>query len=237
MSCTNKTDDSPYIIEEQRKLADNILFFRIRISQTDLSNTLYQVFNCLNDLSWISQFDQEYLKQSFQKRAQDTIDYIAKNIIKGDDTKVTTDSGEYVISVLSKKIIVDKLEYLDVPLAELIKEKVVGNPGFDFYCENKDQIILFGEAKYQANENAYGRALKQIVDFINKGKDVKDFASIEHFCSTIALNNASNGEKGFVAAFSCTNIKTETLIQNIQSKEDYQRLSSYNELICIAVTI
>ena len=124
--------EDAYTLEDYRQLADNIHFFRIKINQENVSITLREVLNCLNELSWISKFDKEYLQNSFMKRATDTINYITANIINGTESEVSTDSGEYVVSVLSKKTIVDKLEYLDIPLAELIKEKVVGNPGFDF---------------------------------------------------------------------------------------------------------
>lgn len=229
--------EEPYTLEDHRKLADNIHFFRIRINQDNVSITLREILNCLNELSWISKFDREYLRNSFNKRATETISYITTNIINGTENEVTTNSGEYVVSVFSKKAIVDKLDYLDIPLAELIKEKVVGNPGFDFYSENKNSILLFGEAKYVAKTNAYNRALEQVENFSVSGKDINDIASIYHFFSEEALKNANDGNKGYIAAFSSTEIDTEDLIRNIQNNEHYKNLSSHKELICIAVTI
>lgn len=230
-------DALPYTLEDYRKLADNIHFFRIRINQDNVSITLREVLDCLNELSWISKFDKEYLQNSFMKRATDTIDYITTNIINGTESEVTTDSGEYVVSVLSKKTIVDNLDYLDVPLAELIREKVVGNPGFDFYSENKNNIMLFGEAKYVAKTNAHNKALEQIENFSISGKDINDIASIDRFFSEEALENANNGDKGYIAAFSSTGIKTEKLVKRIQNNKHYKNLSSHKELICVAVTI
>ena len=229
--------EEPYTLEDYRQLAANIHFFRIKINQDDVSITLREVMDCLNELSWISKFDKEYMQKSFKKRATDTINYITKNIIHGTESEVTTDSGEYVVSVLSKKAIVDKLDYLDIPLAELIKEKVVGNPGFDFYSENKNRIMLFGEAKYVAKTNAYNKALEQIEQFANEGKDINDIASIDRFFSEDALKNANNGDKGYVAAFSSTEIETEDLVKHIQDNIHFKKLSSHKELICIAVTI
>ena len=129
------------------------------------------------------------------------------------------------------------MDYLDVPLAELIKEKIVGNPGFDFYSENKNSILLFGEAKYVAKTNAYNKALEQIESFSISGKDINDIASIDRFFSEDALKNANNGDKGYIAAFSSTEIETEKLVRNIQNNEHYKNLSSHKELICVAVTI
>lgn len=229
--------DESYTLEDYRQLAANIHFFRIKINQENVSITLREVLDCLNELSWISKFDKDYIRDSFNKRATDTIDYITTNIINGTETEVTTDSGEYVVSVLSKKAIVDNLDYLDVPLAELIKEKIVGNPGFDFYSENKNSILLFGEAKYVAKTNAYNKALEQIERFSISGKDINDIASIDRFFSEKALENANNGDKGYIAAFSSTKIETEDLVKHIQNNEHYKKLSSHKELICVAVTI
>lgn len=229
--------EDAYTLEDYRQLADNIYFFRIKINQENVSITLREVLNCLNELSWLSKFDKEYMQNSFMKRATDTINYITANIINGTKSEVTTDSGEYVVSVLSKKTIVDKLEYLDIPLAELIKEKVVGNPGFDFYSENKNNIMLFGEAKYVAKTNAYNKALEQIENFSISGKDINDIASIDRFFSEEALENANNGDKGYIAAFSSTEIETEELVKHIQDNVHFKELSSHKELICVAVTI
>ena len=229
--------EDAYTLEDYRQLADNIYFFRIKINQENVSITLREVLNCLNELSWLSKFDKEYMQNSFMKRATDTINYITANIINGTESEVTTDSGEYVVSVLSKKTIVDKLEYLDIPLAELIKEKVVGNPGFDFYSENKNNIMLFGEAKYVAKTNAYNKALEQIENFSILGKDINDIASIDRFFSEEALENANNGDKGYIAAFSSTEIETEELVKHIQDNVHFKELSSHKELICVAVTI
>lgn len=119
----------------------------------------------------------------------------------------------------------------------MIKEQVVGNPGFDFYSENKTNIMLFGEAKYVAKSNAYGKALEQIERFVNEGKDINDIATIKCFFSEAALVNVVRGNKGYIAAFSSTEIKTEDLIKNIQKNVHYKNLSPYKELICVAVTI
>jgi len=229
--------EDAYTLEDYRQLADNIHFFRIKINQENVSITLREVLNCLNELSWLSKFDKEYMQNSFMKRATDTINYITANIINGTESEVTTDSGEYVVSVLSKKTIVDKLEYLDIPLAELIKEKVVGNPGFDFYSENKNNIMLFGEAKYVAKSNAYNKALEQIENFSISGKDINDIASIDRFFSEEALENANNGDKGYIAAFSSTEIETDELVKHIQDNVHFKKLSSHKELICVAITI
>jgi hypothetical protein len=141
--------DKGYEVIEVCNIGDNSKLKFIRIQPNDIKATLREVFTSLSNLSWIESFDKEYAKLSFQKRAEQTIEYISNNIIKDSDDNITRDSGEYVVSELARKSVIEVYDYLDIPLAELIKKQKVGNPGFDFYSENKNQIILFGEAKYK----------------------------------------------------------------------------------------
>ena len=177
------------------------------------------------------------MRASYEICAKKTIEYISEKFFNRDDSGITKDSGEYIVSEISRKVIIEKLNYLDVPLAELIKAKIGGNPGFDFYSENNDRILLFGEAKYKSTGNAYGYALKQIDEFIRDKKDIIDLASIKPFASEESLSNVGKGNKGYIAAFSSTDIETEVLIRNIQNNSCYKILSSYKELVCVAVTI
>ena len=49
--------------------------------------------------------------------------YIFNNIIKDSDDNITRDSGEYVVSELARKSVIEVYDYLDIPLAELIKKQ------------------------------------------------------------------------------------------------------------------
>ncbi|OOG77486.1 hypothetical protein [Algoriphagus sp. A40] len=224
-----------YSIVDHLKIADHITF--IRINPNDIELTLREVFTSLADLSWINAFDKDYVRGSFQVRAEATVKYISENIIKSSDDKITSDSGEYVISELARLSIINELKYSDIPLAELIKKQKSGNPGFDFYSKNKSNILLFGEAKYLAAQNAYGSAFKQIVRFISEESDIGDLQDIDKFCCEISLSNVINKKKGYVAAFASKNTDTELLVRNIQENEEYKALMSYNEIICVAVNI
>jgi hypothetical protein len=156
---------------------------------------LKEVFESLSDLSWIKSFDQEYVQNAFKTRAEATVKYIGEKIIKSDASEITSNSGEYVISELARRAIVDKLNYLDIPLAELIREKIVGNHGFDFYSENKNDVILFGEAKYNANQNSYGSSFEQIVRLELEKRDVSDLLEVDRFCGEKARQNFTSGQK------------------------------------------
>lgn len=227
---------SGYSIVDNRKIEPHITF--IRINPDDVAVTLREVFESLSNLSWINDFDAEYARASFKVRADATVKYIAENIIKESDDSVTCDSGEYVISELARKTVVNELNYLDIPLGELIKEQKSGNPGFDFYTVNSSKVILFGEAKYIARDNAYGSALNQIVRFEKEKRHLADLVDIDKFCCGVSLANIStHNKKGFIAAFAAKATPTDTLINNIKNNADYKTLSSREELICIAVNI
>ena len=224
-----------YKIIENREVEPHIRFFRIR--PTDIKLTLRSVFESLSNNSWIMKFDNSFLKQTFSVRFQSTIDYISSNIIHEGDDSLTSDSAEYVISEIARSTIVEQLDYLDIPLGELIKEQKSGNPGFDFYSMNKSDIILFGEAKYVAKQNAYGRALEQIYRFHTEQRDVADLLDIQNLCPEASCNEVCKGNKGFIAAFSSKTTPTEKLISNIKNNVNYQKLFSHKELILVAVDI
>jgi len=226
---------SGYKIVNHQKIEAHITF--IRITPTDIALTLKEVFDSLADLAWISQFDKPYLRDSFKKRAQLSVDYIAEKIIKSGDDKITSDSGEYVISELARKALVSDLKYLDIPLAELIKGKKAVNHGFDFYSKNLSDVLPFGEAKYLFDRNAYGSSFEQIARFITNEQDIIDIVDIQSFCCESSKTNFSKGEKGFVAAFASKKTSTEKLIAGIKENKDYLSCSKFHELICVAVDI
>ncbi len=166
---------------------------------------------------------------------------LAKGIsrqLKCVDDSISKDAGEYVVSELARETMVSKLDYLDIPLDELVGKKRSGNPGFDFHSQNKiTDTVIFGEAKYVATTTAYSSALPQIVDFIRDGKDVEDLPELKPFCTTSALQRAADGRKGFSAAFSAKTTNTDRIIANITKRLDFQSLLQYEELILVAVDL
>jgi len=210
----------------------------IRIEPEDLTITLSQILQTLMDLSWLNYFDEEYMRKSFKQRAQITINEIKSKFENQSDGKLTSDAGEYVVSELAREAIINELNYLDIPLAELLGKKVSGNPGFDFHSQNNaTDTVIFGEAKYIANSNAYASALRQIEKFIQNGKDIADIAELRDFCTSSALERACEGKKGFAAAFSAKSTPSEQIINSIKKREDFNKLLLYEEMILVAVNL
>lgn len=210
----------------------------IRIDPEDVSVTLSEILKSIMDLSWLKNFDADFLAQSFEQRAQITIADIKNKFVSCDEGKLTKDAGEYVVSELARKVLISQLGYLDIPLAELLGEKKSGNPGFDFHSQNNvTDTVIFGEAKYVSTHSAYPRAIEQIKEFIDEKKDIADIADLRDFCTTTALNRASNGLKGFAAAFSAKSTSSDRLISSITAKDDFKELLKYEEVILVAVNL
>ena len=210
----------------------------IRIDPEDISSTLSAIHQALMDFSWLKNFDEEYMVQSYQQRAQITINHIKKNFDECSEEKLTKDAGEYVVSELSREAIVSDLGYLDIPLSELLGKKISGNPGFDFHSQNcSTDTVIFGEAKYISAKSAYLSAIKQINEFIAVRKDISDIADLDRFCTPQSLRRASNGVKGFAAAFSAKSTPSNRLIQTIQARSEYAELLKYEEIILVAVNL
>lgn len=224
-----------YSIIDNIKLDDNVTFIRVR--PTDVSVTIRQVLSSLTNTCWLNDFDSEYIRDSFKARAEPTIQYLKDKIIQGHSDAITTDTGEIVVSELARLSIISELSYLDIPIGELLKQQKSGNPGFDFFTENLSETILFGEAKYVNGTNAYNNSFGQIKRFVREKRDETDLLDIRDFCSKNALNNVAKGGKGFIGAFSSTNITTDKLIENIKNNSNFMDVCSHVEIICVAVDV
>ena len=213
----------------------------IRIEPTNLTITLREIYLSLLDLCWINNLPNvsEMFKISIKKRAEKTLEKLEDELKVNPNSSVSSSAGEYIVSELARSTVINDLGYMDIPLAELIKQKKTGNPGFDFFAVNSDTVVMiFGEAKYGASSNAYNRAFSQIVRFVEEeNKDVLDMMDLEHFVPEKAKENMVDGIKGYIAAFSSTVISDEKLKANIESNKHYQALLKYDEVICVAVSI
>ncbi len=209
----------------------------IRVEPIDLQATLTDIINTLSDLSWISRFDKEYIREGFKERALPTVADITAKLTASSLEKVSENAGEYVVSELSRNAIVNQLKYLSVPLSELYSKQVSGNPGFDFHTQNDCETLIFGEAKYLSNRNAYGSGLKQVVEFIDAKKDLRDIPDLRDFFCQTAIQKVTQGTKGFAIGFSAKTTSSDTIITYIIQNQYYNILLSYEEIILVAVNI
>lgn len=209
----------------------------IRINPEDKKDTIKKILEQISNLSWIDKLMPDELKNSMKARVDPTVDFLDKQLSNNNEDEITSKTGEYFVSEIARETIINELEYSDIPLAELRKEKVSGNPGFDYHSENKNNIIIFGEAKYVASQNAYGRALKQVVEFIDAKKDLKELTELTSFVSNEAITNANLERKGYAIGFSSYSTSSKDLISNIRKSKDFKKIIRYEEIVIVAVDI
>lgn len=211
----------------------------LRVAVNNLEPAVQSIIEIIADTSWVVGLVDEVTKQSFLACAEPTIQKLSNDLKGAVDSGVTSDIGEYVVSVVARYIIEAKYSYKALPLAEIIKEKVSGNPGFDYHHEKDELILIFGEAKYLTGKNAHNSAFKQVVDFIKSSKDMKEVVTLSSFLSENTKTNLTNGKKGFSMAFSTSgkSFNENRLIELVEQNTHLKSLIEHEEIIVVAVDI
>lgn len=120
----------------------------IRIDPENLQDTLAHIMQTLLDLSWLSRFDQDYLKNSFNIRAQKTIADIQKKFNACADDTITKEAGEYVVSELARQSLISQMNFLDIPLSELLGMKISGKMSVPCAWQNMFVLEQIQNEKY-----------------------------------------------------------------------------------------
>jgi|TARA_B110000908_G_scaffold169938_1_gene228206 hypothetical protein len=208
----------------------------IHVQIIDIKGRADEMITAISDESWISKLS-GIRNKTFKARAQRTIEKLVNDILKKVDDNITAEFGEFLISDTAQLSL--ELEHLHtkVPLAELLKEKVSGNPGFDFHTESDRNHIMFGEAKYSGGITPRAKAINQITDFITLEKDNAELIILENFVSEEAIKNAEEEKKGYVAAFSLNSDNPDLIFINALNSDAIKSLFAYPELYLIAIQV
>lgn len=210
--------------------------YKIHVIIDNVEERAKEMVNIISSTSWITKLS-SVEAASYSARAKRTIEKLVNEIFEKVSTQISTDFGEYMISMTAQDVLENSFSHRKVPLAELFKEKVSGNPGFDFHTESPSSIIAFGEAKYSGTENPYTKALTQIAGFIDMGKDIMELVDLKNFVSGAAIQAAIVNNKAFVAAFSLNAKNPDFIFKNILCSKDILPLLKYPELYLIGVEI
>lgn len=215
---------------------------KVRFLRVEVSNTrpvVEAAIARIADTFWANEVLDDFTRQGFLTRAQSTIDTLTASLESAIDNTITSNTGEYVVSITAHCIVESIYNYKALPLAEIIKEKKSGSPGFDYHHEKDGLLLLFGEAKYRSAGNAYNSAFKQIVGHVGAGKDEKEAVDLVHFITRNTKANFLSGKKGFTAAFSTKgrSFDVEKLKAGIIKNEYFEKLLEHEELIIVAVDI
>lgn len=205
------------------------------------SESITSVMKEINDNSWISKLD--IVEQiSYEARLKETVISIMNDCVKfnaatNSNTYDYSVVGEYIVSKEGRSALVTQFNHRAVPLAELWKEKVSGNAGFDYHSESTTNLIVFGEAKYNSTSNPHTDAIKQVEKFIDKGKDCMELTDLKHFVSDDAINNFKQSKKGFSIAFSINSNNPLDIIDNAILSDKIVKIKDYDEFYIIGVII
>lgn len=210
--------------------------FAALVKVVDLSKVASDMHDRITDTSWIKKMDVAN-QIAFNATSKRTIDKLVECIANRTSNNLSEDFGEYLISDAALEVMNSKFNHIKIPLAELIKEKISGNPGFDFHSEAPEKIIAYGEAKYSGIISRYADALKQITSFIELKKDDAELHLLRSFVSEQAVANYASGKKSYVAAFSITAADPEKVMANAIKSDHINSLANYDGLYLIGVFI
>jgi hypothetical protein len=208
--------------------------YSIALNISDLEKRVQEMHQVITDTSWLEPLD-IIDRSTYAARSQPTIDSVVDNILNKVESKISEEFGEYMVSDSAQTALTQHLNHVRAPLAELIKEKISGNPGFDFHTESAEAVIAFGEAKYSGVKNAHGRALSQINEFIGDKKDVQEFSDLKTFFTKVAILNAVSGKKSFCAAFSIVSDDIATIMDNALNSKHMGTLLGYEAVYLVGV--
>lgn len=165
---------------------------------------------------------------------------IFEDILSKVDTNVGSDFGEIMVSSTAVDTLCNNYYHKGVPLAELWKEKISGNPAFDFHTETPSFFISFGEAKFNSKNNSYGKAMEQVSGFIDKKKDTKEGSDLFNFISEKAFNNFDVFKlKAYSMSFSiCGTESQDAIIEKIKNNKYFEKLmKNAEELYFIGIEV
>ena len=218
------------------KIRSTCNIFLIHAVINDVENHAKELVNIISDKSWIRNLS-TVDRLCYEARAKQTIIKLVDEIFQKVTSPVSTDFGEYLVSLSAQDALGIALHHKKVPLAELFKERITGNSGFDFHTESHTTLIAYGEAKYSGKINPYKKALEQIIKFIKSEKDNMELTDLSKFVSGSSMDNAINGKKAYIAAFSINATRPARVFTNIIKSEHITSLLKYPELYLIGVEV
>ena len=115
----------------------------IHVKVDDVGSSAKSIIDMISDVSWINKLEPAQ-QVAFRATSERTVQKLVGDILSKVTDEVTSDFGEYLVSYTAQHVLELHHTHVKVPLAELLKEKVIGNPGFDFHTESDSNHIIFG---------------------------------------------------------------------------------------------
>ena len=210
----------------------------VEVQAANAQQEAANILQIITDLSWVNQFD-VIDQQSYLACARPTINKIVESILSQVGNTIEKEFGEYLVSCSAQRALIGTFSHQPIPLAELIKEKISGNPGFDFHTISPQELIVFGEAKYASSHSAYKEAEYQIVDFLRteNQKHLKELKELRRFTGDVPALNVTESKFGVAAAFAIRAQNPSLIISNAIEFSDFKNLLANSEVYIIGVHI
>ena len=87
-----------------KKFNSNIRAIFIRINPYPIDDTLKYIYNELFDKAWINKYGKSLIRKSIEERCNKTIKKISEKLSLCQDDSVSSEAGEYIISILGKRL-------------------------------------------------------------------------------------------------------------------------------------
>ncbi len=215
----------------------NCIVYNIHVQITNINKVAEEITKIIKDTCWINNLLDEDDAESYLKRASLTIKYLIEEILEKVENNISSDFGEYLVSSISQMTLKDNLNHEKIALAELWKEQISGNPGFDFHSFSPNDLLVYGEAKYNAKNNPYTVAIEQINHFIEIEKDIQEYTDLKRIFPKVSSRHKNNDHKAFVAAFSLNAKNEDKIFSKIVNHKGLYKLMEYPELYIIGVEV
>lgn len=213
----------------------NCLISCLHVVITDFTGYVQCMIDRAIDDSWMANLD-DFDKMSYQACAEKTVKLLVEDIFKK-ATALNDDVGEYIVSMSAQEALHDAKNHSILPLAEIIKERLKGNGGFDFHTVSSTDLLCFGEAKFSLNDTPRAKAMKQIKDFINEKKDIAEAGALKPLVSENARKNFVQNKKGYTAAFYMNAKDVKTIMKNALESTPMKTIGQYPEFYIIAIQV
>lgn len=212
----------------------------VEVNSNNAQNEANSILTIITNMSWTTQFD-AIDQESLKACAKPTIQKIVDSVLNKVGNTIEKEFGEYLVSYSAQLALESKLYHVRIPLSELFKEKISGNPGFDFHTVSPNTLVVFGEAKYNSKKTPYDDAEGQINDFLKPtpeyNKHLKELKEIRRFVGDAAAQNVVNGKIGIAAAFSIHAKDASLAMKNAIKYPEFKNLLSNEEIYVIGVHI
>ncbi len=204
--------------------------------ESDLKTAVNDISQEIADTSWISKLP-TFFQTVYYANASKTINKIVNEILNKVSSGLNEKIGEYLVSCSAQQALVTLFNHYRLPLAEILKEQLSNNPGFDFHTISHKDNIVHGEAKYGGNNTRCSDATDQISRFIDEKKHEGELLSIYPLLTEPVIANINAGKRGFTAAYSMHAQNEKVIFKHALESDASMKIAKYEEYYIIAVVI